>query len=785
MNRFYLHILLLILCLVPSTHALPAVIQYENQVVESFDIEVMGAGTGAAAHEKSIRERIKTREGYLFSQVDFDRDLKALARDYDRMSPRLGIVDGGLHIELTIWPKPTIRKIDVRGNCKMPTRDIRKELGIATPSVYNALEFNKAFHKLKNHYVQKGFFEAQLNYSIDLIEECNEVDIVICIEEGRAGRIKDIRFTCFTETEKRYLVDMMFTKKYSPLISWLTGSGTYNEEAVQQDQFIILNYLQNKGYADAEVDIDVCEAKEDNRIEIEIKANRGPLYTFGDITFEGNKLFSDEEICKLIKVEKGCHYSPEKVRASIDAITNKYGRCGYIEAIVNFEPRLECDECVYAVHFTIDEGEQYRVGMIKVLGNSCTQSNVILHETLLSPGELFNLEKLTRTERRLSNVGYFSNVNAYAVRSDDEPSCLGGNYRDVHIEVEETSTGNFGAFAGFSTAENLFGGFNITEKNFNIAGLGCLSKYGAKALRGGGEYAHFTMTVGQKSRKYLVAWTKPYFLDTQWAVGFEFERSCNRYLSDDYDIEGTGFTLNGIYDYNAFVNYGVHYRIRNTCLHIGKKANRDLRRQAGDEGLVSAVGASFVYNSTNSILRPSCGFRSRLEAEFAGIGGDHCFFSVGYLNTYYYQLNEREVLKFRADARFIQPIGDSTARNLPVDERIFLGGENEIRGYRPFNLGPKFDDKGDEPMGGISMQLLSAEFQRRLLPIVDGFAFIDAGHLSEAHWDFGRFYTSIGCGVRLQIMGNGPPLTLGYGVPLNAKCDNDVKRFFMTIGGKF
>ncbi len=789
MKAYYSTLLILLTlmnCIAPS-YSYSAVVQYENQTVDTFDVTVLGAESSERYHESSIHDRIKTRIGHPFSQVDFDRDLKALSKDYDRIVPDLGIVDGKLHISLELWPKPSIRQIALEGNCKLTTKELRKELGITIPSTFNAQEFNKAFHKLKTYYIQKGFFEAQLNYSICAIEETNEVDIIICIEEGRAGRIKDIVFNCFTCDEKEDLLDMMITKKYNCFLSWLTGTGTYNEEAVQQDQFIILNYMQNKGYADVEVEIEICEAEQNNRIIIIITATRGAKYRFGNITFEGNEIFSDDEICKQIRAKQGCPYSPEVVRDSIQCVTNLYGRCGYIEAFVNFEPKLVCDECVYDVHFSIDEGEQYHVGLVKVIGNTCTQTNVILHETLLCPGEVFNLDKLTRTERRLCNVGYFSNVNAYAVRIEDEPSCLGGNYRDVHIEVEETSTGNFGAFAGFSTTENVFGGFNITEKNFNIAGLGCLGKYGGRALRGGGEYAHFTATVGQKSRKYIFSWTKPYFMDTPWAVGFDIERSSNRYISDAYDINATGFTLNGFYDCNAFLRYGVHYRIRNACIELvnKKKAEPQLVREAKETGIVSAVGASWNYDSTNSILRPTCGLKSRIEGEFAGIGGDYSFFSGAYLNTYYHQIGERDVLKFRADARFIQPIWETGGDDLPIDERIFLGGENEIRGYRPYNLGPKFDGNNDEPRGGISMQLLSAEYQRRIWPILDAFVFVDAGHLSLAHWDFGRFYTSVGYGVRLQIMGNGPPLTLGMGYPLNAKDDSDVKRFFMTVGGKF
>ncbi len=107
--------------------------------------------------------------------------------------------------------------------------------------------------------------------------------------------------------------------------------------------------------------------------------------------------------------------------------------------------------------FNIEEGQQYRVGLIKVIGNCSTETWIILHETLLIPGEIFNIDKLELTEERLMNIGYFKNVNVYAVKSGG-PDSLGANYRDVQIEVEETTTGRIGAFLGYSTVESLFAG---------------------------------------------------------------------------------------------------------------------------------------------------------------------------------------------------------------------------------------------------------------------------------------------------------------------------------------
>lgn len=762
----------------------------EHQIVEELDIEIpIDATESPESIARVIKSRLKTREGDVFSQAAFDADLKMLVGSYDRIEPIVEAMDDKIYITLKVWPNPVIRGICWEGNNKVETSKLQSELGISRGSAFNRQNFNQAFNKVKSYYVQQGFFEAQLDYDVCLDESTNEIVITITIDEGRAGKIQKIMFCNFTKKEQDCVLEMMCTKKYNFFLSWLTGEGTYNEDMIQHDQLIILNYLQNLGYADATVDLDVCETKDKNRIIIYISATKGPRYHFGNITMEGNTIFSEEQLRSRMRICEGAPFSPDAIHDTLRILTNTYGRCGYIETYINYVPKLSANECVYDVDISIEEGEQYHVGLIKVLGNCSTQTKVILHETLLIPGEVFNLEKLQTTEARLCNIGYFKNVNVYAVKSEDD-SVLGENYRDVHIEVEETSTGHLGAFFGFSTVENMFGGINLTERNFNWKGLGCFWNDGFRALRGGGEYAHITLSLGKKSTNYALSWTKPYFLDTPWSVGFDLEKSHTKYISDDYETKAHSLTLHATYECNAFLRVGTHYRLRHTDIDVSNDAGKRLKEEAKNDGLISALGLSWFYDSTDHPLCPTCGIKSRVEGEIAGLGGDRSFLSVGYLNCFYYDLWGKGIIKLRGDMRFIQPLGETNTEDLPLDERFYLGGDNTIRGYRSYRLGPKFKTNSgkrddEEPRGGISMQLFSLEYCKPIFSRFDAFAFFDAGSLSDRKWKFGSYYFSTGYGCRLQVFENTPPLTIGMGYPLNPRSKQDVKKFFITVGGKF
>lgn len=773
----------LFLLLLPMTGLIAAPQQVENQIIESIDVKVMNQADDASFDADGVKARMKTKEGDVFKHNDFDNDLKTLVQEFDRVEPEVNIVNDQVRIVMKIWPKPTIRTIKWVGNEKVKTKRLMKELDISLCSVFDRCEFNRAFQKLRAYYIRKGYFEAQLRYNVNVDPDSNCVDIEICIEEGRSGKIRKIVFENFTKCEEDELNELMLTKTYFVFTSWLTKEGTFNEEAMQHDQMQILNYLQNKGFADARVHVKVTEAVQCDRIIITITADRGELYTVGKLTFCGNTVFCDEDIIKAFRIHPGAPFSPEKVRETVESINHLYGRKGYIDANVDFVPKLEKGECVYSINFNIQEGEQYRVGLIKVLGNCSTQTRIILHETLLIPGEIFNIDKLERTEERLMNIGFFKNVNVYAVKTSG-PGSLGGCYRDVQIEVEETSTGRISAFLGYSTVEDLFGGLTITENNFNVLGLFKCWKEGAGALRGAGEFISLNTTIGTRSRTYGLSYTKPYFWDSQWVVGFDMDQSVNRYIADDYDIEGFGFTVRASRMLNAFVRLGFHYRYRNTQVHVtGDKKN--LHGLHNDGGAISGVGTTLSYDTTNSPVEPTKGFKSSLQVEFIGVGGSSTFWAFAYNNAYFVPLTEKSYLKMRADFRFLTPFGETNYNNMPLDERLFLGADTAPRGYRAYRLGPHFRGSKDDPSGGLSMQVYTLEYNHKLFKKLDGFVFFDGGFVSKHTWRIGQPYTSVGFGARVAILPGMAPICIGMGFPIHPGDRSKVKKFFLTAGGSF
>ncbi len=793
------HLLLSIL-LASATAPLCGAELFDDKKVSHIEIVVDSPDAEPSFDPKPILSKLKTREGDDFSQLIFDNDLKNLSDEYERVEPSIALKDGQVYITIHVAPKPLIHQVRWEGNTQFKTSTLQKELDIKPNTIFNRQEFNKSFNKVKEYYFKKGYFESQLSYSIVPIPGSNQIDIQIEVFEGRPGYIKKIVLNGFTKSERDEIVEQMHLKNYNFITSWLTGTGIFRDEALEQDRMTILNLLHNKGYADARVDIQSYEDPNSGKLIVDITAHRGQLYRVGSIEFSGNTLISNEDIQKKSILAKDEIFSPDKLRDTSQAIKDLYGQKGYIDASVQYEMLLKENEPVYDVQFFIDEGQQYKIGLIHIFGNSSTQNNVILRESLLVPGETFDSRKLKATQQRLEAVGYFKSVNVYAVRSADD-ACLGENYRDVYIEVEETSTGNVSLFMGFSSIDDVFGGLDLTERNFNVAGL---YKFLGKpsSLRGGGEFFHARGTLGKKQNNILLSWMNPYVNDSLWRLGVEISRTFSE-LQKHVDVVTYGGSVYTNYPLNNYWTAGMRQRVRHSKDHLSidpagnspeaQASVNKVRRQLDQKGLISAFSGNLGYDSVDNPYKPHRGWRSYFEAEFAGLGGKYDFFKVSYLNTLYFPVWKKGTLKFRGDFKYIVPFGSKT-NNVPYSERFFLGGETTVRGYKPFLLGPVVEllnDSGqlvqtDTPFGGLSSSMLSLEYNQEIFSMLDVFAFFDVGSVTFGEFSINEIRPTTGIGVRIDI-GNRTPIMVGWGIPLVKKDRHDRKwqKVFFSMGGQF
>jgi outer membrane protein insertion porin family len=113
---------------------------------------------------------------------------------------------------------------------------------------------------------------------------------------------------------------------------------------------------------------------------------------------------------------------------------------------------------------------------------------------------------------------------------------------------------------------------------------------------------------------------------------------------------------------------------------------------------------------------------------------------------------------------------------VPIWDRLYLGGANNLRGFKFRDVGPK--DENGEPIGGSTLARITAEYTFPVVDKVRGAIFYDVGFVNAGTYDFGtsNVNSDVGIGVRLDLPIG--PVRIDYGFPLQ-------KDSFSSGSGKF
>ena len=161
----------------------------------------------------------------------------------------------------------------------------------------------------------------------------------------------------------------------------------------------------------------------------------------------------------------------------------------------------------------------------------------------------------------------------------------------------------------------------------------------------------------------------------------------------------------------------------------------------------------------------------------------------------YLHLPGDTILSFEGMARWVDSWGND---GVPIFERQFLGGANNLRGYDYREVGPK--DSVGEPVGGDFSIYGTVEFTFPIIEKVRGAVFWDVGMVSsdiEAATGSaggnrnggpiigeGEIYSNVGIGLRMFLPVG--PIRVDLGLPL-VKDDfvGNSPRFQFNMGYKF
>ena len=178
--------------------------------------------------------------------------------------------------------------------------------------------------------------------------------------------------TDIKELTEEKLKAFMQTKE-GGYFSFLSGSGSYKQDAFDRDTQLLSYVYFNEGFVKVKVERPLVYVTPDKKgIYITFRVEEGDRYNIGSIDFSGDLLFEDEELRKDLSIKSGELFSYEKLQRDIRSLTAMYGDLGY--AYANPIPRTRINETdrIVDVTFDIDKGNKVYIGKINMKGNTKT-----------------------------------------------------------------------------------------------------------------------------------------------------------------------------------------------------------------------------------------------------------------------------------------------------------------------------------------------------------------------------------------------------------------------------
>ncbi len=152
------------------------------------------------------------------------------------------------------------------------------------------------------------------------------------------------------------------------------------------------------------------------------------------------------------------------------------------------------------------EGAQATINKVTINGNTRTNDHVVLRELRTIPGEKFSRQKLIRTQRELSQLGYF---NPETVNPTPVPNPNDGTV-DINWELEEVSndqiqlSGGWGGFIGF------VGSLGVTFNNFSISNFLDFGNWDPLPVGDGQILSLQFQANGRQYQSYNASFTEPW-----------------------------------------------------------------------------------------------------------------------------------------------------------------------------------------------------------------------------------------------------------------------------------
>lgn len=482
--------------------------------------------------------------------------------------------------------------------------------------------------------------------------------------------------------------------------------------------------------------------------ELRFIVTERPLIT--SINFIGNTKFSNTQLRKRIRSQKGQVYNLNNTRHDIKKLEALYEENGYLQAKIY--RIIHPNETTGTLSFYIAEGV---IESLSITGNMKTKDYVIFRELELEPGDVIQEKEIKENIRRIFNLNYFTNVIPKFIPGETP------NTYKLEIELEERETSGSFSFGGGYSGQSGFSLFSDLYWD-NIFGSGQLIMLKGNFAFGSSQY-------NNRNNTYQFKYHNPWAWDKRKSFTFRTWLTEGNLSSVNPISGGLSFrdeTRKGL-DVGIGIPHTYDFRSSHTVKYEAISLN-ELQRYYN----IYSYQLGFSYDTRDIRMNPR-------EGQFSTFTIEQAFkFRQRALEFTQFDLDIRKFIPtFKKQCIALRSsFGFLTSPQLSDDDLFdsqwyYIGGGSTVRGYEdytPFAYGNK-------------KIISSVEYRFLFTQVFQLVLFIDAGNASRDRsvFDLSKFKIGKGVGVRLNVPPMGP-VRLDFGLD-----EEEVSRLHFSMGHAF
>jgi outer membrane protein insertion porin family len=685
------------------------------------------------------------KKGY--AEADITHDIET---DIDRKTTRVT-----LHIQE--GPRYRVR---FSGNTEFSGYTLKKDLTLWTKGNRNDFGLRRSIKNIKERYLKAGYRDCEVSYTDQVTGDPKEPvrEVTIQIRENTRYLVRTSRITGSDALDASSLKTSLNTRGKG-----FFYDGAYVGGMADDDRQTLENIYAAQGFEQTRVSADVTWDDPDQKdrvfADVVFDISEGDRRHVTKVLFQGLPDGLDQEAVQaVVKTKKNAPFITSQITEDRMAILSYLAENGYIYADVSFS--IEPDGNDRQVIFQVTPGTKAFVGGVWVFGNFDTRDSVIFRHSALKEDEPVSLNAFLNLQKEIRDIQCLEWADFKAIGIQE-------NLEQVFFlaDVEEKKPFFLETSIGYDTARDAY--LSVSAGNRNLMGTNrrlyldaAVSGIGYGTVMGLTDYDFLSKRIYSDVNAYASEeeLKNQTFGTRKFGTALTFEKQLTPHLR-----VGTRFNLESREQYATGTTDGV---------------NPDVFEPRG----IIAATPFFTWSSVDSHAKPTRGLYFNASAGYTrDVFEDLDNFAKYQVKAkYYIQPFSRLVLAFQGIYGTIQNF--SADADLPDDQRFFLGGISDVRGFDENEL---VRDALGEPVGGKTQMAGSIEARIDLGNNFELPVFLDAGALQDTTGpgsDDGFKFT-LGSGLRYMTPVG--PVGLLYGYRLNPETGEDSGRVHFSIGYTF